>query len=48
MEDIGVDGRISKWIIEKQGLKVVTELNRLRIGSSGGTFASTNIKIGVL
>jgi hypothetical protein len=39
--DIGVDGRISLiWILRKQVMKVVNELNRFRIGSSGGLLAT--------
>jgi hypothetical protein len=35
-EDLGVDGRISDWILEKWGWKLWTGFIWLRIGTSGG------------
>jgi hypothetical protein len=35
LEDLGVDQRILKWILQKQGARVWTGVTRLRIHSSG-------------
>ena len=36
LEDLGVDGRISKWIFRKWDVGVWTGLIWLRIGTGGG------------
>jgi hypothetical protein len=37
LDDLGVDGRIIlKWILWKQGWRVLTEFMLLRIGTGGG------------
>jgi hypothetical protein len=34
--DLGIDEIMLKWILDKQGMRLQTRLNWLRIGPSGG------------